>query len=212
MGIGYSDLGDGYFYDSKLKDAIVNYQLSKGLAADGIVGKETYSKINEDLELYNIILPELKLNFNMEVPEGRWLIINKTNNTLYHLFGKDVIKKYPVATGKYLGLTPEGKFRIVNKLRDPAWGGAGKYTPVRGGAPNNPLGRRWMGLSVGGGGEYGIHGNSDPRSIGRFVSLGCIRMFNEDVEFIFEIVELGTPVWIGREDKLQEFGITIGIE
>ncbi|WFA08961.1 L,D-transpeptidase family protein [Tissierella sp. Yu-01] len=210
--IGYMNIEDGYYYDSRTKEAVRDYQKKKGLVADGIVGGDTYGKINQDLEVNNILLPDIQLVFNAEVPEARWIIINKTNNTLYHLIGEEVIKKYPVATGKYSNLTPEGKFKIVTKLRDPAWGGAGRYAPVRGGAPNNPLGKRWMGLNKGGGGEYGIHGNSDSNSIGRYVSLGCIRMFNSDVELIYELIELGTPVWIGSEEKLQEFGIIYIIE
>ena len=210
--IGYIDIEDGYYYDSRTKESIRNYQQKNGLDPDGIVGKATYNKINQDIEVNNILLPDIQLTFNAEIPEARWIIINKTNNTLYHLIGEEVIKKYPVATGKHASLTPEGKFKIVTKLRNPAWGGAGRYTPVRGGAPNNPLGKRWMGLSKGGGGEYGIHGNSDSNSIGRYVSLGCIRMFNNDVELIYELIELGTPVWIGSEGRLKEFGIIYDIE
>ena len=92
-------------------------------------------------------------------------------------------------------------------MKNPAWGGAGRHRPVRGGAPNNPLGKRWMGLNIKGGSMYGIHGNSDKNSIGRYISLGCIRMFNEDVENLYELIEIGIPVWVGSEEKLKDFGI-----
>lgn len=204
---GYTDITEGYYFDSKTKEIVARYQKEKGLIVDGIVGKNTYEKINEDMELNKISIPELELTFTSEIPGGNFIIINKSNNTLYHLLNKEIIRKYPIATGKSPEYTPEGKFTIVTKYINPYWGGAGKYKPVKGGAPNNPLGKRWMGLSIKGGGSYGIHGNSDKESIGKYVSLGCVRMFNEDVETLYELINKGTPVWIGGEAKLKEYGI-----
>lgn len=204
---GYTDITEDYYFDNKLKEVIINYQQSKGLSTDGIIGMNTYSKINEDMKLYNINIPERQVAFIEDVPSGSWIIINKSNNTLYHLNEKDIVARYSVATGKTPSHTPEGKFSIVTKSVNPAWGGAGRYTPVKGGAPNNPLGKRWMGLSINGGGLYGIHGNSNYGSIGRYVSLGCVRMFNEDVEYLYDIIGKGTPVWIGNETKLNGYGI-----
>jgi len=57
------------------------------------------------------------------------------------------------------------------------------------------LGSRWLGLSIPGG-RYGIHGTNNPASIGGYVSNGCIRMHNRDIEEIFPRVEIGTPVEI----------------
>ncbi|OZV12079.1 hypothetical protein CIW83_11640 [Tissierella sp. P1] len=204
---GYVDIAGGYYYDSKTKEIVARYQREKGLTSDGIVGKNTYHKINEDIELNKISVPEIELEFTTEIPGGNFIIINKSNNTLYHLSGKEIIKRYPVATGKAPEYTPEGKFTIVTKFVNPYWGGAGKYKPVKGGAPNNPLGKRWMGLSIKGGGSYGIHGNSDKESIGKYVSLGCVRMYNQDVEILYQLIDKGTPVWIGNEIKLKEYGI-----
>jgi len=112
-----------------------------------------------------------------------------------------------VATGKRPGLTPEGKFSIVTKSVNPAWGGGGYASPVRGGSPSNPLGYRWMGLSIGGGGTYGIHGNANAASIGTYASMGCIRMINSDVESAFEYIPTGTPVWIGTDGRLADMGV-----
>lgn len=204
---GYTDITEDYYFDSRLKEVIINYQQSKGLSTDGIIGMNTYERINEDMKLYNIYIPESQVAFIEDVPSGSWIIINKSNNTLYHLNEKDIVARYSVATGKTPSHTPEGKFSIVTKSVNPAWGGAGRYTPVKGGAPNNPLGKRWMGLSINGGGLYGIHGNSNYGSIGRYVSLGCVRMFNEDVEYLYDIIGKGTPVWIGNETKLNGYGI-----
>ncbi len=205
---GYTDMPYGYNFDSILKEAVIRYQKDNGLVADGIVGAATFNKINEDMILNGINISERKPYFSSQVPKGQWIFINKSSNTLYFLNSQEVKGKYNVATGKTQLDTPEGKFSIAVKVVNPAWGGAGKYEPVKGGEPNNPLGKRWMGLNIGDGGQYGIHGNAAYYSIGRYISMGCIRMYNEDVEYLFDMVNRGAPVWIGSEHKLQEFGIT----
>ncbi|MGN9165353.1 L,D-transpeptidase family protein [Tissierellaceae bacterium HCP3S3_D8] len=204
---GYIDVAEGYYFDTKTREAVIKYQSDNGLKVDGVVGKNTYAKINEDMKSSNISIPRLEIIFPSEVPNGNWIVINKDNNTLYHIRGMEVLNSYSVGTGKLPQYTPEGKFTIVTKIVNPYWGGAGRYKPVSGGAPNNPLGKRWMGLSIKGGSVYGIHGNSDERSIGRYISLGCIRMFNRDAEMLYDLIDIGIPVWIGNEKKLQEYGI-----
>ncbi len=64
-----------------------------------------------------------------------------------------------------------------------------------------------MGISHGGGGQYGVHGNSNSSSIGTYASMGCVRMFNEDVEKLYEKVKIGIPVWIGNEKQLEAYGV-----
>ncbi|MBU5255758.1 L,D-transpeptidase family protein [Tissierella praeacuta] len=203
---GYTDIVDGYYFDNKTKNIVARYQKENGLQSDGIVGKNTYQKINEDMELNKISISEIEVEFTSEISIGDFIIINKSSNTLYHIKEKKIVKKYPVATGKLPEYTPEGKFTIVTKYVNPAWGGAGKHKPIKGGEPNNPLGKRWMGLSIRGGGSYGIHGNSNKNSIGKYISLGCVRMYNEDVEALYNLIDKGTPVWIGNETKLREYG------
>lgn len=207
----YADLKEDYYFDSKTREAVAKYQQTKELNPDGVIGVNTYKKINEDMELNKINIPEIDIEFKSEIPGGDFIIINKSNNTLYHLKEKKIIEKYPVATGKSVEYTPEGKFTIVVKYINPTWGGAGVSKPIKGGAPNNPLGKRWMGLSIKGGGAYGIHGNANQGSIGTYASLGCVRMFNEDVESFYELIPIGTSVWIGNETKLKEFGVAFGL-
>ena len=139
--------------------------------------------------------------------DSYWIAINKSRNILTVYRGAQIYKKYPVATGKQAGLTPEGKFTFVSKAVNPAWGGAGISAPISGGAPNNPLGKRWMGLSIGGGGQYGVHGNASASSIGTYASLGCVRMINTDVVELYEYIPVGTHVWIGSDSKLREWGV-----
>lgn len=130
-----------------------------------------------------------------------WVTINKTSNTLTLFRGKQRIKNYPVATGKKWTSTPHGKFIIANKLVNPEW------FHIKGGIPKNPLGYRWMGLNIKNGWIYGIHGNNKPASIGTYASDGCIRMFNKDVAYLFEILPVRTPVWIGSQKELIRWGV-----
>ena len=69
-----------------------------------------------------------------------------------------------------------------------------------------------MGLSIKGGGTYGIHGNSNIDSIGTYASLGCIRMFNKDVEYLYDLIPMGTPVWIGNETILNDLGVLFNFQ
>ena len=120
------------------------------------------------------------------------IVINKSTNQLSFYQSDKLIKSFPVATGKHSSLTPEGNFTIVTKVVNPYYG----KLNIPGGSPNNPLGVRWLGLSIGGGGVYGIHGNSNPASIGTYASAGCIRMHNQDVIWLYDRVPLGTRVQI----------------
>lgn len=120
--------------------------------------------------------------------------INKNTNTLNVHRNGTLVKTFSIATGKTNSLTPEGTFKIVNKVERP-W-----FTPenIPGGDPRNPLGSHWLGLNVPGtnGFKYGIHGTNNPNSIGTYVSKGCIRMHNSDVLWMFQHLPLQTVVEI----------------
>lgn len=134
--------------------------------------------------------------------------VNKTTNKLYLFKDGAVYKVYPVATGKLPSYTPEGTFYIKVKMVNPSWKG------IPGGTPQNPLGPRWNGLSVHGdsGHTYGIHGTNHPESIGTHASHGCIRMYNKDVIELYNIVPIGTPVWIhsGKSDNVWHGNSKVG--
>jgi hypothetical protein len=72
--------------------------------------------------------------------------------------------------------------------------------------PGNPVGTRWMGLSIRG---YGIHGTNEPKSIGKAASHGCIRMAKADLEEFYELVAVGDTVELvgeRNEETAQLFG------
>ena len=103
--------------------------------------------------------------------------ISVTNKRLTLKRNGQVMKEYPIAVGKIVTATPVGNFVIVN--REPN--------------PGGPFGVMWLSLSKI---HYGIHGTNDPSSIGKAVSLGCIRMYNEDVLELASLVPNGTKVTI----------------
>lgn len=107
------------------------------------------------------------------------ITVNRAAHTLTLFKDGRLFRTYPVAIGKMLTPTPKGTYRIINKALN----------------PGGPYGTRWMGLSIPGGG-YGIHGTNNPKSIGKNVSHGCIRMYNKDVMELFKYVGVGTPVRI----------------
>ena len=183
------------------RNAVIRLQAAMNMQVDAVLGAVSKKALIEGSPV--IAHDEVA----SPASEGYWITINKSKNILTVYRGAEVHKKYPVATGRRPTLTPEGKFSFVSKSVNPAWGGGGYASPVAGGSPSNPLGRRWLGLSIGGGGRYGVHGNASPLSIGTYASAGCVRMINTDVESMYEYIPVGTPVWIGSDSKLAEFGI-----
>ncbi len=123
------------------------------------------------------------------------IIINKGTNQLAYYQDNKLIKVFPIATGKNINLTPEGNFYITSKIVNPPY----YKKNIPGGSPYNPLGPRWLGLSIPGG-AYGIHGTNNPASIGTYASEGCIRLYNQDIIWLFERVSIGTPVKIIRSN------------
>lgn len=105
------------------------------------------------------------------------LVVDMDQRTLTVLAGQEVVGVYPVAIGKWQTPTPIGEWKIIDK--DYNWGG--------------PFGPRWMGLDISWG-RYGIHGTNNPGSISYETSLGCLRMFDDDVLQIFDLVKVGTQV------------------
>jgi len=127
---------------------------------------------------------------------ARRVVVDKSENQLRLYEGSQLIRTYPVATGADQSITPEGRFTIVFKTHYPGWTNPRTNEFIPGCTPHNPLGTRWLGLSIGGGRRYGIHGTNDPSSIGKRITLGCVRMYNEDVQELYDLVPLGTIVTI----------------
>lgn len=127
------------------------------------------------------------------------IIINKsTNHLAYYKYDK-LQKIFIVATGRKPSYTPEGKFKVVTKIVNRPY----YKENIKGGDPRNPLGKRWIGINARNtpGNTYAIHGNNNASLIGKYVSAGCIRMYNEDVKWLYSQVTLNTPVIITSTTK-----------
>jgi lipoprotein-anchoring transpeptidase ErfK/SrfK len=127
------------------------------------------------------------------------IIVNRSAFTLTLYKHLKRVKTYSIAVGMVGLETPAGLYHVQNKAIDPAWSVpnapwagslAGQVIP--GGAPNNPIKARWLGIFDG----AGIHGTSDDASIGSAASHGCIRMHIPDVEELYPQVPVGAPVYI----------------
>jgi lipoprotein-anchoring transpeptidase ErfK/SrfK len=128
---------------------------------------------------------------------GPVVVIRRASNLLTLYNGMRPVRQFAVATGQTVYPTPLGRFQIVVKWKNPwwyppasPWAAGEKPTPP---GPGNPLGTRWMGLSAPG---VGIHGTPQDGSIGYSLSHGCIRMHIPQAEWLFDHVEVGTPVYI----------------
>ena len=184
----YMGAVDGSF-DTLTASAVIKFQQSIFIAADGVVGPYTWNQ----LTLRNT--PKLMV----AQPTAYSLPSIYIDTVLRKLtFSSDNLNKtYKVAVGKPSTPSPLGNWTIVQKALD----------------PGGPFGVRWMRLSVPWGG-YGIHGTNNPSSIGKAVSHGCIRMYNEQVIEVYDRTPIGTPGYHSwqslRQPKYENWGQRLG--
>lgn len=128
-----------------------------------------------------------------------FIIVNKATNQLAFIDEGEIKNIYPAATGTTEKLTPEGKFTITVKAKDPYY----RKKDIPGGTNENPLGTRWIGFDAleTDGRTYGIHGNNNPKSIGKYITQGCIRLYEKDIQDLYEQVPIGTTVVILTTDS-----------
>jgi lipoprotein-anchoring transpeptidase ErfK/SrfK len=138
-------------------------------------------------------------NADLEQRFGTAIVVNRNAFKLTLYKKLKPAKTYSIAVGQVGLETPAGLYHIQNKAVNPAWSVpnsswagslAGQVIP--GGAPNNPLKARWMGIFDG----AGIHGTDAIGSIGTAASHGCIRMRIPDVIELYDKVPVGAPVYI----------------
>ena len=149
--------------------------------------------------------PEVWLPLEPVLPEvteeelGKTITIDLSTNTLRLLDGFHLLRKYDVGTAMRGYRTPPGTWEVIDKQRNPTWynpapdtWGADMPLMIPGG-PTNPLGTRALYLDAP---WIRIHGTPDTASVGFYVSHGCIRMRMSEVERLYPLVPIGTPVII----------------
>ena len=172
---------DAVFYEVKSGDSLVK------IAKKFDTSYEFIMRVNKKSRTL------IKIGERLKILKGELsLLVDKSDYTLTILLNGHFIKQYPIGIGKS-NKTPVGVFVVDNKLVNPTW-----YSPegvYKYGHPKNVLGTRWIGFedkdNLYG---YGIHGTTEPDSIGKDMSNGCIRMKNENVEELFDFVKAKTRV------------------
>jgi len=126
--------------------------------------------------------------------------VSKTRNELDLMCDGKIFKRYSVGTGRF-GKSPEATFEIVDKIVHPPWTRPKDNKRIEYGDPENLLGSRWMAIKSKDHPEFrgfGIHGTQDRTSVGKQSSNGCVRMLNEDVEELFDLLPRKTVVTISK--------------
>ncbi len=178
-------------YDPHTREAVRLFQRRYGLPVTGVADATTLQAIARVFQEGAESLIDSQHQAAIAAPQpdqlplhpdarggGPWIVVDTSRLVLTLYRDGQVQERWPVAVGKPLTMTPVGEWRIVNK-----------------GYADGVFGTRWMGLDIPFG-SYGIHGTNRPWSIGTQASAGCIRMYNADVERLFEMVTVGTPVTI----------------
>lgn len=162
--------------------ALRQFQKQHGLNDDGVAAPDTWRALTKLLDYGGADAAAIYPKIHVHVDTR---ILTMTSN--------GTITAYPVAVGKPSTPSPVGEWKIVYKSLN----------------PGGPFGVRWMRLSVPWGG-YGIHGTNNPKSIGKAVSHGCIRLYNEDVVKLYDLTPIGTPVSITgtvRKIRVLKYGM-----
>lgn len=178
-------------YTVQSGDVLVRIGQRHDIPAEGII------RINE------IKNPRgLRVGQKLRIPRGPFEArIDKSDFRLDLYLDGVYIRSYPVALGRSAG-TPAGKWRVKERLLNPTFYPPASFPDKRvisGGDPRNPLGTHWIGLegiegaAVGQEG-FGIHGTIEPDKIGQAVSLGCVRLRNEDVAFVYDLLMPGKSI------------------
>lgn len=131
---------------------------------------------------------------------GKTIVVNLSQKRVYLFNGPWLEVSYPCAIGQKSYPTPVGDFWIVNKVEFPSWTNPGSRWAAKmpksiGPGANNPLGTRALYLNASG---IRIHGTNKSNSIGTAASHGCMRLRRADIEALYPLVPIGTPVFIRK--------------
>lgn len=195
--------------DARAEDTLLDIARRHGLGYEDIV------RANPEVDPWlpgkgtRVVLPT---RFVLPPGPRRGVVLNLAEYRLYYFPKPEpgepaLVMTYPMSIGRMDWATPLGQARIVSKVERPTWyppdsvreeheaDGRPLSRTVPPG-PDNPLGDFAMRLSLPG---YLIHGTNRPAGVGMRVTHGCIRMFPEDIEFLFGQVRVDTPVRIINE-------------
>jgi L,D-transpeptidase ErfK/SrfK len=206
---GYDVIGAVSTITARHEDTLVDIARRHGLGYEDIV------RANPGVNVWlpgagtEIILPT---RFVLPVGARRGVILNLAEYRLYYFPEPKpgepaTVTTYPISIGRMDWETPLGLTKIISKVRNPSW-----YVPqsvidehaangdplprIVPPGPDNPLGKYAMRLGLPG---YLIHSTNRPAGVGMRVTHGCVRMFPEDIEYLFGHIGINTPVRIVNE-------------
>lgn len=202
------------------------------LARQYSLGYEELLRVNKGVDPWlpgagtEILIPGQRL-LPPGVREG--IVVNLPEHRLFYFpkpeKGKPpVVLTFPVSVGKMDWNTPLGVTKVVRKQKNPPWyppesvrkehikRGDPPLPAVVPAGPDNPLGTRSMRLDIPGG-AYLIHGTNNPDAVGMAITHGCLRMYPEDIERLFDLTPVGTRVTLINEPvKISRFGGEVWLE
>lgn len=178
------------FSNAEIPEKTLLHEVKPGETLGGIA-KQYNSTVNLIKISNNLKSDTIRTGQRLRIWKGDFnAFVDKSQNILILKDGEEIVKVYHVSTGSN-NSTPVGEFKITSKLVDPVWFNKGIVVPPD--SPENVLGSRWMGFNLAG---YGIHGTVDPDAIGQQVTAGCVRLRNNEVEELYDILPMGTLVKI----------------
>jgi TolA-binding protein len=147
------------------------------------------------MKVNNITDPKrMQTGQKLKVPKVSFsIVVDKYSNTLTLLNDGKFFKKYRVRIGAYENQTPVGEYKVQNKKINPTWVNPRTLKMYKGGDPENELGNRWLSFKDD---RLGLHGTIKPETIGYYSSYGCIGMYKADVEELYDLITVGTPLKI----------------
>ena len=203
---GFDVVGSVSTVSARYEDTLVDIARRHGLGYYDVV------HANPDVDVWvpgegaEIVLPN---RFVLPPGPRRGLVLNLAEYRMYYFpeprDGEPAyVYTFPMSIGRMDWETPIGRTKIVAMAKNPAWyppqsvrdehaADGDPLPPIVPPGPDNPLGTRALRLGLPG---YLIHGTNRPAGVGMRVSHGCVRMFPEDIEFLFEQIRVNTPVRI----------------
>jgi L,D-transpeptidase ErfK/SrfK len=128
------------------------------------------------------------------------IVLNLSELRLFYFADSSQVMSFPIGIGREGWETPIGQTSVVMKRKNPSWippESIREENPnlpdIVPAGPNNPLGQYALSLGLPG---YAIHGTNRPYGVGKRSSHGCIRLYPEDIEVLFNEVSTGTPVTV----------------
>jgi L,D-transpeptidase ErfK/SrfK len=206
---GSDVVGEVVITTASFDDTLVDLARRNGVGYEDIVRANPNVNIWVPGEGTEVVIPT---RFVLPAGPRRGIILNLAEYRLYYFPEPDgdapaVVMTYPISIGRMDWETPLGNTKVIQKVVNPAWyppqsvrdehaaegRPLGRIVPP---GPDNPLGERAMRLGLPG---YLIHGTNKPAGVGMRVTHGCLRMFPEDIEFLFKEIAINTPVRIVNE-------------